>query len=226
MYEPGTEQINCNGRLIELPTLEVVRPGEENSSPFDSSAHFSLSCVLRPSISSQNAQRCQHWLVASHLFHSPRIHALPPTHRTWAESAFESRVPVLCPGEMTKNKEHCGRLWWLMLGVFSNWWPSPGSNWPWRGQPHWGAQTFAKISGAQFEEYRDLQGNRPNTVGNFVYIIAKFTHLHFKHLIIYSLEGWIIIVLLFFGELSMDLKDFINNQVSWLINHNQRRYFN
>ncbi|XP_033155710.1 Bardet-Biedl syndrome 4 protein homolog isoform X3 [Drosophila mauritiana] len=26
MYEPGTEQINCNGRLIELPTLEVVRP--------------------------------------------------------------------------------------------------------------------------------------------------------------------------------------------------------
>jgi len=24
----------------------------------------------------------------------------------------------------------------------------------------------------------------------------------------------------------MDLKDFINNQVSWLINHNQRRYFN
>ncbi|XP_020818248.1 Bardet-Biedl syndrome 4 protein homolog isoform X2 [Drosophila serrata] len=26
MYEPGTEQINCNGRLIELPSLEVVRP--------------------------------------------------------------------------------------------------------------------------------------------------------------------------------------------------------
>lgn len=47
MYEPGTEQINCNGRLIELPTLEVVRPGEGNSSPFDSSTHFSLSCVLR-----------------------------------------------------------------------------------------------------------------------------------------------------------------------------------
>ncbi|KAI8039824.1 Bardet-Biedl syndrome 4 protein homolog isoform X1 [Drosophila gunungcola] len=26
MYEPGTEQINCNGKVIELPSLEVVRP--------------------------------------------------------------------------------------------------------------------------------------------------------------------------------------------------------
>ncbi|XP_034651823.1 Bardet-Biedl syndrome 4 protein homolog [Drosophila subobscura] len=26
MYEAGSEQINCNGRIIELPSLEVVRP--------------------------------------------------------------------------------------------------------------------------------------------------------------------------------------------------------
>ncbi|EDW33347.1 GL19930 [Drosophila persimilis] len=26
MYEAGTERINCNGRIIELPSLEVVRP--------------------------------------------------------------------------------------------------------------------------------------------------------------------------------------------------------
>lgn len=28
MYEAGSEQINCNGALIELPSLQVVKPGE------------------------------------------------------------------------------------------------------------------------------------------------------------------------------------------------------
>jgi len=34
MYVPGTEQINCNGTFIELPSLEVVRSGNGKSSKF------------------------------------------------------------------------------------------------------------------------------------------------------------------------------------------------
>jgi len=119
-----------------------------------------ISFTSFPSISSQNAQRCQHWLAAPHLFYSPRIHALPPTHRTWAESPFESRVPVLCPGEAAVSP---------MNGVFSNWLPLPGTNWPWRGQPHRGAAAFAKVSGAESQKHRELQGNRSNTVGIHIY---------------------------------------------------------
>ncbi|KAH8252477.1 hypothetical protein KR032_000223 [Drosophila birchii] len=40
MYEPGTEQINCNGRLIELPSLEVVRPGKQQTPKMPSDANI------------------------------------------------------------------------------------------------------------------------------------------------------------------------------------------